>query len=91
LPGAILDEAACQAVWTKAGGGNSLSYDQAGPYLTNLKQADPDDDGVLTKEEFLHACKLGLVQQEASKAPGTQAGHQTPMNPTNAPEQRQLT
>ena len=87
-PGAILDEAACQAVWTKAGGGDSLSYDQAGPYVTNLKQADPDDDGVFSKEEFVKACKMGWVQQEPSKAPGTQAGHQTPQNPTNAPERR---
>ena len=59
-PGAILDEAACQAVWTKAGGGDSLTYDQAGPYVTNLKQADPDDDGVFSKEGVRQSVQDGL-------------------------------
>jgi hypothetical protein len=87
-PGAILDEKQCQAVWTKAGGGDDstkLTYDQADPYITNLKQADPDDDGRITKSEFVDACKLGWVQENPSKPAGTQGGHQTPTNPTNAP------
>jgi hypothetical protein len=63
----VLDNAKCQDVWTKAGGGDSLSYDKAGPYVTNLKLADPDGDGKFTKDEFMAACKIGVVQQEPSK------------------------
>lgn len=66
-PTAILDDAKCQDVWTKAvGGGISLSYDKAGPYITNLKLADPDNDNQISKTEFTDACKKGLVHSASS-------------------------
>jgi hypothetical protein len=80
-PGAVLDETKCQDVWTKAGGTDSLSYDKAGPYITNLKLADPDNDGKFTKTEFMAACKMGLVQQQPSKPADTTGGGQTPQSP----------
>jgi hypothetical protein len=37
-PTAILDDAKCEDIWAEAvGGGDSLSYDKAGPYIANLK------------------------------------------------------
>ena len=85
-PSAVLDNAKCQDVWTNAGGGDSLSYDKAGPYVTNLKLADPDGDGKFTKDEFMAACKLGLVQGQPSKPAGaTGGGQMTPENPTQLP------
>jgi hypothetical protein len=84
VPGAVLDDAKCQAVWTKAAGagGTSLSYDKAGPYITNLKLADPDNDKEVSKTEFTDACKKGLVQEQPSKPAATGGGGQTPENPT---------
>ena len=65
-PIAVLDETKCQDVWTKAvGGGNSLSYDKASPYITNLKRADPDNDNDISKPEFMEVCKKGLVQEQS--------------------------
>jgi hypothetical protein len=81
-PSAVLDDSKCQDVWTKAGGTDSLSYDKAGPYVTNLKLADPDGDGRFTKDEFMAACKIGVVQQQPSKPAGATGGGQTPENPT---------
>jgi 4-amino-4-deoxy-L-arabinose transferase-like glycosyltransferase len=53
----------CDAVWIKAANGtNSLSYEKAISYILDLKVADPDDDGVFTKKEFIDACTQGLVQ-----------------------------
>jgi hypothetical protein len=80
-PGAVLDDTKCQDVWTKAGGSDSLSYDKAGPYVTNLKLADPDGDGKFTKDEFMAACKIGLVQEQPSKPAATTGGGQTSENP----------
>jgi hypothetical protein len=63
---AVLDETKCQDVWTNAvGGGNSLSYDKAGPYITNLKLADPDNDNDISKPEFMDACEKGLVREQS--------------------------
>jgi len=62
-PGAVLDESKCGAVWSKgAGSSDTLTYDKAGPYVTNMQAADPDNDGKFTKSEFMEACKKGLVQ-----------------------------
>jgi hypothetical protein len=53
----------CGAVWSKAAGSSdTLTYDKAGPYVTNMQAADPDNDGKFTKSEFMEACKKGLVQ-----------------------------
>jgi hypothetical protein len=81
-PGALFDETKCQDVWTKAAGGSdSLSYDKVGPYITNLKQADPDGDGQVTKTEFMGACKMGLVKEEPSEPADTTRGGGTPAKP----------
>jgi hypothetical protein len=70
-PTTILDDATCDAtcqdIWAKVvGGGNSLSYQNAGPYIKNLKLADPDNDNEISKTEFMDACKKGLVQSASS-------------------------
>jgi hypothetical protein len=53
----------CDAFWTKAANGsNRLSYEKAIPYIIDLKLADPDNDGVFTKSEFIDACNKGFVQ-----------------------------
>jgi hypothetical protein len=66
-PTAILEDAKCLDIWAKAvGGGKSLSYQKAGPYIKNLKLADPDNDNEISKTEFMDACKKGLVQSASS-------------------------
>ena len=71
----------CGAVWSKAAGSSdTLTYDKAGPYVTNMQAADPDNDGKFTKSEFMEACKKGLVQ--AGSKPGETGGGQTPEKPT---------
>jgi|SRR6516164_11025367 len=61
-PPVIIFEA-CQRAWYRAvDGGVSLAYDRASQYFTNLKSADPDQDGVFTKSEFVDACKRGLLR-----------------------------
>ena len=53
----------CDTFWIEAANGsNSLSYEKAVPYVLDLKLADPDDDGIFTKSEFIDACNKGLVQ-----------------------------
>jgi hypothetical protein len=57
----------CQYIWAKAvGGGSSLSYQKAGPYIKNPKLADPDSDNEISETEFMNACKEGLVQSASS-------------------------
>jgi len=51
-----------------------------GPYITNLKQADPDGDGQVTKAEFMGACKMGLVKEPSEPADTTRGGG-TPAQP----------
>jgi len=61
-PPVIIPEA-CQRAWYRAvDGGVSLAYDRASQYFTDLKSADPDQDGVFTKSEFVDACKRGLLR-----------------------------
>jgi hypothetical protein len=81
-PGAVLDEAKCEAVWLKAGGDGRkyLEKDKASPYITNMKLANPDNDDDVTKTEFLDACKNGLVQEQPSE-PAESGGGQTPETP----------
>ena len=62
-PGAVLDESNAERFGQKAAGSSdTLTYDKAGPYVTNMQAADPDNDGKFTKSEFMEACKKGLVQ-----------------------------
>ncbi len=63
-PSAILSKSQCRAVWKQAvPHGRYLARADAAPYIVNFKLADgPDQDGKITKKEFLHACSKGLVK-----------------------------
>ena len=69
-PGAVLSETDCVAVWqTVAGpeftrfhrGHENLLPVNARGIVTNFQQADTDNDGSVSRAEFIQACKLGLV------------------------------
>ena len=69
-PGAVLSEADCVAAWhTVAGaeftrfhrGHENLLPVNARGIVTNFQQADTDNDGNVSRVEFIQACKLGLV------------------------------
>jgi hypothetical protein len=69
-PSAVLSEADCVATWhTVAGaeftrfhrGHESLLPVNARGIVTNFQQADTDNDGSVSRVEFIQACKLGLV------------------------------
>ena len=71
----------CDTVWIKAANGsNSLSYENAIPYILNLKVADPDNDGVVTKSEFIDACNKGLVRIASDNTTLKTASSSTPKN-----------
>jgi hypothetical protein len=81
-PSAVLDDAKCQTVWSMTQrDGDTLSGDQAAPYIVNFKMVDADGDGKITQSEFEDGCKNGLVQEQASK-PADTSGGQTPEQPT---------
>jgi hypothetical protein len=82
-PGAILDDAKCQAVWSMTQReGDTLSGDKAAPFIVNFTMVDTDGDGKVTQAEFSEGCKKGLVQEQASKPEGAGGGGQTPEQPT---------
>ena len=57
-PSAVLDDATCQSIWQMASPhGDTLSKDQAVPYIVNFSIADVDGDGSISADE----CK-GLVK-----------------------------
>jgi hypothetical protein len=67
-PGAVLNGAACAAVWHGSAGDEldrfkigELVPATARGIVTNFAQADADRDGKVSRAEFLEACKLGLV------------------------------
>ena len=65
-PGAILDDAKCQAVWSMTQReGDTLSGDKAAPFIVNFTMVDTDGDGKVTQAEFSEGCKKGLVQEQA--------------------------
>ena len=62
-PSAVLSHAKCESVWKEAvPTGDTLARADAGPYIVNWHQADPDNDNTIDKKEFFHACRLGLVK-----------------------------
>jgi hypothetical protein len=70
-PGAVLDDAKCQAVWSLTErDGDILSEDKAAPFIVNFKLVDADGDGKISQDEFKQGCKEGLVQE--ASAGGTQ-------------------
>lgn len=81
-PGAILDAAQCGEAWTSvAKDADHLTAEQAAPVVASFAMVDADADGKVTKQEFENGCKMGTVQQHASKA-GESKGGQTPEQPT---------
>ena len=69
-PNAVLSETSCDAAWQRAAGEeltrfhrghDSLLPVDAKGVVTNFHQADMNEDGRVSRTEFLEACKLGLV------------------------------
>ena len=55
-PSAILNHARCTKVWNEAvPSGDTLARADAGPYIVNWHQADPDSDNSINKKEFFRA------------------------------------
>ena len=62
-PSAVLDDAACQNVWKMASpNGDTLSGDQAVPYIVNFQMVDTDKDAKVSAAEFKVGCGKGWVQ-----------------------------
>ena len=62
-PSAVLTDAQCQEVWTKAvPSGDTLAQADAAPYIVNFTQVDTDGSGVISIAEFQAACGKGLVK-----------------------------
>jgi EF hand len=82
-PGAILDDAKCEAVWSMTERqGDTLSEGKAAPFIVNFKIVDANNDGKITRDEFKEGCRKGLVQEQASRPAGATGGGQTPEQPT---------
>jgi hypothetical protein len=69
-PGGVLSEASCVAAWHRAAGEEQTRFHRghesllpvnAKDIVTNFHQADTNEDGKVSKAEFLEACRLGLV------------------------------
>ena len=69
-PGAVLSEADCATAWHKVAGDELTRFHRnhdglipvnARGIVTNFQQADTDNDGAVSRAEFIQACKLGLV------------------------------
>jgi hypothetical protein len=69
-PNAVLSEASCVAAWHRAAGEEQTRFHRghdsllpvnAKGIVTNFQQADTDQDGKVSRSEFLAACKNGLV------------------------------
>lgn len=70
-PGAVLDDAKCQTVWSLTERqGDVLSEDKAAPFIVNFQMVDTDGNGKISQDEFKQGCKNGWVQE--ASAGGTQ-------------------
>jgi len=70
-PGAVLDGAKCQTVWSLTERqGDVLSEDKAAPFIVNFQMVDTDANGKISQDEFKQGCKNGWVQE--ASAGGTQ-------------------
>lgn len=66
---AVLTDAECNGVWMDAvSGGDVLTPDKAGGYISDFKQADTNQDGKISQAEFKEACKKGLVKPEHAES-----------------------
>ena len=69
-PSAVLTPEQCDAVWSKAvTSGDSLSKTDstATTYVANWAQADANNDGKLSKDEFQAGCTKGLIKNPDQK------------------------
>ena len=65
----VLTDTECSGVWKDAAsGGDVLTGDKAGGYISDLKQADADQDGNISQTEFQQACKKGLIKPEHAES-----------------------
>jgi hypothetical protein len=63
--GTPLDPDKCKALWTMASpNGDTLSEDQAVPYVINFTMVDADGDGKISAAEFTKGCGLGLIKED---------------------------
>lgn len=78
-PAAVLSETDCVAAWHSAAGNelarfhqsqNGLTPIAAKGIVTNFQQADVDGDGFVSRDEFVQACKLGVITGGAATAAG---------------------
>lgn len=79
-PGQILDDAKCQDVWKGIAKSGTLSAEEAAPVVANFEVVDANSDGKVSQDEFEEGCRMGMVQQHASK-PAESGGGQTPEAP----------
>jgi len=62
-PSAVLRPEQCGQVWSKAvPSGDSLAQANAAPFVANWAQADANQDGMLSKDEFETGCTKGLIK-----------------------------
>ena len=73
-PTGVLSQAECVATWHAAAGEPLTRFHRAHDRLvpvnargiiTNFQQADTNEDGKVSQDEFFEACKLGLVTGSA--------------------------
>src|SRR5262249_31008388 len=75
-PHATLHDSDCEAVWSLAVlDEDRLCYERAASYVTDLKAADPDNDGYFDKTEFMDACQKGLVHSAAQDTAIPKSSH----------------
>jgi hypothetical protein len=62
-PSAILDDAKCESVWKMAAPeGDTLSEDNAVPFVVNFQMVDTNKDGKVSADEFKTGCSKGWIQ-----------------------------
>ena len=65
----VLTDTECNGVWKDAvSGGDMLTGDKAGGYISDFKQADADQDGNISQTEFKEACKKGWIKPEHAES-----------------------
>jgi EF hand len=65
----VLTDTECNGVWMDAvSGGDVLTGDKAGGYISDFKQADADQDGKISQTEFKEACKKGLIKPQHAES-----------------------
>jgi hypothetical protein len=71
--GKKLSQAECQSLWGQANPANAATITEADAalYISDVKAANPDGDGILDQKEFQAACSKGLVKSSASSGAST--------------------